>query len=52
MNLWQKLQSLSPSYRRAQEQEMRDELDALSALAGPRELGNLTRAAEDARAVW
>ena len=52
MSFWQKLQSLRPSFRRAQEQEMRDELDALSALAGPSELGNLTRAAEDARAVW
>lgn len=31
---------------------MRREFEALQAFAGPRELGNLTLAAEDARAVW
>ena len=31
---------------------MREELDALSAMAEPGELGNLSLAAEDARAVW
>ena len=49
---WQKLKYLLPSVRRQYEQEMREELEALAALAGSRELGNLTLAAEDARAVW
>jgi predicted permease len=49
MNFWQKL---SPSWRRAQEREMQEELDALAAIAGRRELGNLTLAAENARAAW
>jgi putative ABC transport system permease protein len=52
MSVWKRLKYLLPSYRRAQEQDMREELASLAAMAGPRELGNLTRAAEDARAVW
>jgi predicted permease len=43
---------LLPGFRRAAEREMQEELDALAALADRRELGNLTLAAEDARAVW
>ena len=52
MGAWRKLQYLSPSYRRAQEREMEEELRSLAALAEPGELGNVTRAAEEARAVW
>ena len=36
----------------AEEREMQEELAALEAIAGRRELGNLTLAAENARAVW
>lgn len=49
---WQKLKYLLPSARRQADQEMREELAALAALAKSGELGNLTLAAEDARAVW
>jgi putative ABC transport system permease protein len=49
---WRKLKYLLPAVRRQSEREMREELEALTALAGRRELGNLTLAAEDARAVW
>jgi predicted permease len=52
MSAWKKLKYLLPSHRRAQESEMREELDSLAAIAGPRELGNLTLAAENARAAW
>src|ERR1700739_2518840 len=52
MRLWQRLQYLRPSYRRAQEQDMQAELESLAAMAEPGELGNLTRTAEEARAVW
>jgi predicted permease len=51
MTLWRKLAHLIPSVRRAAERDMRDELDALREIAGPGELGNLTLAAEDARAA-
>ena len=34
------------------ERDMRDELRAIAAMADPRELGNLTIAAEDVRAQW
>jgi putative ABC transport system permease protein len=47
-----KLKYLLPSYRRAQEQEMRDELESLAGIAEAGELGNLTWAAEEARSVW
>ena len=52
MIFWQRLKHLLPSHRRAQEREMREEFQSLSEIAGPGELGNMTRAAEDARAVW
>src|SRR5438132_7261090 len=52
MSVWRKLNYLLPSYRRAQERDMREELESLAAIAEPRELGNVTRAAEEARAVW
>jgi putative ABC transport system permease protein len=52
MTLWQRLQSLSPAWRRKQEREMREELESLAAIAGAKELGNLTIAMENARAVW
>jgi putative ABC transport system permease protein len=43
---------LLPWRRRAAERDMQEELQAIAAMAEPRELGNLTRAAEDARAEW
>ena len=52
MTLWRKLKYLLPSRRRAEERDMREELDSLAAMAKPKELGNITRAVEDARAVW
>jgi predicted permease len=52
MTLLRKLKYLLPSYRRALERDMREELEALAEIAGPQELGNISRAAEEARAVW
>lgn len=52
MSWWNKLQSLSPAWRREHERDMQEELDALAAMASRRELGNLTLAAENARAAW
>ena len=56
MSIIRKLKYLIPSHRRALEQDMREELESLTAIAesqeARRELGNLTRAAEEARAVW
>jgi putative ABC transport system permease protein len=53
MNLWPRLKYLLlPSYRHAEENDMQQELESFRAMAGPRELGNLTRAAENARQVW
>ena len=52
MGLRQKLKYLLPSARRRAERDMREELEALSALAETGELGNLTLAAEDARDTW
>ena len=52
MSLWRRLKYLLPSYRRSEEREMQEELDALKSIAGPRELGNLTLAAENVRSVW
>ena len=49
---WRKLKYLLPSARRQADLEMRAELASLAAMAEPGELGNLTLAAEDARAVW
>jgi hypothetical protein len=50
--LIQRLLLLLPWRRRAAERDMRDELRAIAAMADPRELGNLTVAAEDVRAQW
>lgn len=52
MGLGERLKYLLPSYRRAQEQDMRAELESLASMAEPGELGNLTRAAEESRAAW
>ncbi len=56
MSLFFKLVHLLPGRRRAVENEMREELESLAALAeaeGRRaELGSLTRVAEKGRAVW
>ena len=52
MSAWRKLKYLLPSYRHAEERDMQEELESLAAIAGPRELGNLTLAAENARGVW
>ena len=52
MMLWNRLKYLSPARRRRQEREMREELESLAQIAGRRELGNLTLAMEEARAVW
>src|SRR5258708_12645138 len=52
MTFLRKLKYLLPSYRRALERDMREELEALAEIRGPRELGNISRAAEEARAVW
>jgi len=43
---------LVPHFRRTEEREMQRELQALTEIAGRRELGNLTLAAENTRAVW
>jgi macrolide transport system ATP-binding/permease protein len=50
MTVWKKLTLLVPSVRRAAERDMREELESLEAIAGRGALGNLTLAAEDARA--
>jgi len=47
-----RLKALWPAWRREQEREMREELESLTALAGRKELGNLTLALEDVRAAW
>ena len=52
MMLWKRLGYLLPWRRRAAERDMQEELRSIAAMADPRELGNLTLAAEDARAVW
>jgi predicted permease len=52
MSVWRKLPYLLPSYRRAQERDMQAELESLAAIAERRELGSVTRAAEEARAAW
>ena len=49
---WNKLKYLLPSRRRAEEREMRDELESLAHIAGHGELGNLTLAADSAREAW
>lgn len=56
MSILHRLKYLTPSRRRALERDMREELESLAAIAQTQEarseLGNLTRAAEEARAVW
>jgi putative ABC transport system permease protein len=52
MTLWRKLKYLLPSVRRVEERDMLEELEALAAIAEIKELGNRTRAAEEARSVW
>ncbi|MGC4049788.1 MAG: ABC transporter permease [Paludibaculum sp.] len=52
MTLLRKLKYLSPAHRRAEDRDMQEELDALAEMAEPGELGNLTRVAEEGRAVW
>ena len=49
--LLKRLGYLLPRYRHAQENDMREELAALEQIAGLHALGNLTAAAEEARAV-
>jgi predicted permease len=50
--IWDRLKSLRPGWRRQEEREMREELAALAAIAGGKELANLTLAMEDVRAAW
>jgi len=52
MTIWRRLKYLLPFYRRAEEREIQEELESLAEIAGRRELGNLTLAAENARAAW
>jgi predicted permease len=56
MRIFGKLKYLLPFYRRALERDMKEELESVAAIAedegSRRELGNLTSAAEEARAVW
>ena len=49
---WKRLSYLLPWRRRAAERDMQEELRSIAAMAAPGELGNLTLAAEDARAEW
>ena len=53
MSRWRTLRYwISGSARRAEDRDIEDELEALRQLAPPGELGNLTLAAEDARAQF
>jgi putative ABC transport system permease protein len=52
MMLWKRLGLLLPWRRRAAERDMAEELRSIAGMANPGELGNLTLAAEDARAEW
>ncbi len=52
MMIWNRLKYLWPAWRRREEREMREELESLTAIAGSKELGNLTLAMEDVRATW
>jgi hypothetical protein len=52
MMLWKRLGYLLPWRRRAAERDMQEELRSIAAMADRGELGNLTIAAEDARAEW
>jgi len=50
--MWNRLKYLWPARRRQEEREMREELESLAAIAGSKELGNLTLAMENVRASW
>ena len=52
MMIWNRLKYLWPAWRRREEREMSEELRSLTAIAGAKELGNLTLAMEDVRATW
>ena len=52
MMFFQRLKYLLPAFRRAEERDMREELESLAAMAGDGELGNLTCAAERGREAW
>lgn len=52
MTIWNRLKYLWPARRRQEEREMREELGSLTAIAGRKELGNLTLAMEEVRAAW
>ena len=52
MMFWRRLGYLLPWRRRAAERDLEEELRSIAQMAGPGELGNLTLAAEDARAEW
>jgi predicted permease len=52
MMMRNRLKYLCPAWRRRQERDMREELESLTAIAGAKELGNLTLAMEDVRATW
>src|SRR6266481_8773705 len=52
MMIWNRIKYLWPARRRKEEQEMREELESLTAIAGSKELGNLTLAMENVRATW
>ena len=52
MMFLKRLPYLLPWHRRAAERDMQEELQSLAEMSAPGELGNLTIAAEDARAVW
>jgi hypothetical protein len=49
---WRRLKYLLPSRRRKEERDVQEELESVAQLADPRELGNLTLAAENARETW
>lgn len=49
---WNRLRYLSPAWRRREEQDMSEELESLSAIAGRSELGSLALAMENACATW
>jgi putative ABC transport system permease protein len=50
--MWNRMKYLWPAWRHREEREMREELESLTAIAGHKDLGNLTLAMEDARATW
>jgi len=52
MMIWNRLQISVAGAPPQGEREMRAELESLTAIAGGKELGNLTLAMEDARATW